>query len=129
MKDYPDHYFVMVSRNLGCNACSETLSCKKSSIEKHVKSKKYLTRIFNIGKSIKESQSILECLQRRDKRDHASGSTLPEAMRVFRFEIVKCLFSGGIPLSKVDALRPILEKYGDRLTSSTNLSELIPALL
>lgn len=32
-------------------------------------------------------------------------------------------------LSKVDALRPFLEKYGHRLTSHAYLSELIPAVL
>ena len=50
-------------------------------------------------------------------------------MRLFRFELVECLLSGGISLSKADILRPLLEKYGHRLTSSSNRSELIPAVL
>ena len=35
----------------------------------------------------------------------------------------------GIPLSKIDDLRPFLEKHGHRLTASGHLSELIPSIL
>ena len=62
-------------------------------------------------------------------REHLSGSTLLAEIRLFRFEIVECVISGGIPLSKVDILRPLLEKYGHRLTHSANLREIIPAVL
>ena len=62
-------------------------------------------------------------------REHPSGSTLPAEIRLFRFEIVECVISGGIPLSKLDILRPLLEKCGHRLTHSANLREIIPAVL
>lgn len=129
VKEYPNQHFVVVSKKLRCNACSETLSLKKSSIDKHVKSNKHTSGISCIAKDKKESQTIMECIQRRDKREHPSGSTLPAEMRLFRFEIVECVISGGIPVSKVDILRPLLEKYGHRLTSRSNLSEIIPAVL
>ena len=50
-------------------------------------------------------------------------------MRLFRFEVVESFLSGGIALAKVDALRPLLEKYGHRLTNRAHLSELIPVVL
>ena len=50
-------------------------------------------------------------------------------MRLFRFEVVESFLLGGIALAKVDALRPLLEKYGHRLTNRAPLSELIPAVL
>ena len=59
----------------------------------------------------------------------ASGSALPADIRLLRIETVECILTGGIPLSKVDVLRPLLEKYGHRLTHSTNPSEIIPAVL
>ena len=62
-------------------------------------------------------------------REHPSGSTFPADIRLFRFEIVEFGLTGGIPLSKVDFLRPLLERYGHRLTHSTNLREIIPAVL
>ena len=43
-------------------------------------------------------------------QDHPSGSTLPAEIRLFRFEVVERVLSGSKPLSKVDTLRPILEK-------------------
>ena len=114
VKEFPDQHFASINGKLRCNACSEVVSKKKSSIEKHVKSKKHLNGITSIAKSKKESQTILECLQRQDKRDHASGSTLPDEMRLFRFELVETLLLAGIPISKIDIMRPLLEKYAHR---------------
>ena len=50
-------------------------------------------------------------------------------MRLFRFEMVESFLSGGIALAKVDALRPLLETSGHKLTNCAHLSELIPAVL
>ena len=127
--EYPKHHFAVVNRKLRCNASSGIISEKKSSIEKHIKSKKHERGLSEIAKSKSESQTITACLQRRDNREKACGSTLPAEMRLFRFEVVESFLSGGIALAKVDALRPLLEKYGHRLTNRANLSELIPAVL
>ena len=126
MKGYPKQHFAVVSGSLRCNACSETLSLKKNSIDKHIKSSKHTNGVARIAKDKKQSQSIMECLKRRDMREHPSGSPSPVDICLFRFEIVECVLTGGIPLSKVDVLRPLLEKYGHRLTHSTNLREIIP---
>ena len=129
VKDYPKQHFAVVSRNLRCNAYSETLSLKKSSIDEHVKSSKHTNGDARIAKDKKQSQSIMDCVKRQDVREHPSGSILPVEFRLFRFEIVECVISGGIPLSKVDILRPLLEKYSHRLTHSASLREIIPAEL
>ncbi len=50
-------------------------------------------------------------------------------MRVFRFELTESFLSAGIPLSKIDDLRPFLEKHGHRQTVSGHLSEFIPSIL
>ena len=71
----------------------------------------------------------MDYVKRQDVREHPSGSILPVEFRLFRFKIVKCVISGGIPLSKVDILRPLLEKYSHRLTHSASLREIIPAEL
>ena len=109
--------------------CGAMLAAKLSSIEKHIKSKKHERGLSEIAKSKSESQTITACLQRRDNREKACGSTLPAEMRLFRFEVVESFLSGGIALAKVDALRPLLKKYGHRLTNRAHLSELIPAVL
>ena len=43
--------------------------------------------------------------------------------------MTESFLSAGIPLSKIDDLRPFLEKHGHRLTSSGHLSELISSIL
>ena len=83
----------------------------------------------SIEKDKKESQTILECLQRQDKRSNISGSTWPADMRLFRFEVIETLLLAGIPISKIDILRPLLEKYGHRITASSHMKDLIPSVL
>ena len=94
-----------------------------------MKSKKHLAGIARITADRKESQTIFQCLQRQDKQENASGTTLPANLRLFRFEVVETLLLAGIPISKVDILRPLLEKYGQRLTSSSHMNDLIPVVL
>ena len=54
---------------------------------------------------------------------------LPSDIQLSWYVLVESALSGGVALLKVDAMRPFLEKYGRRLTSSAHLSELIPAVL
>lgn len=43
--------------------------------------------------------------------------------------MVVSALSGGIALAKLDALRPVLETYGHRLTSCPHMHQIIPAVL
>lgn len=94
-----------------------------------MKSEKHLNGISSIAKTKKESQTILQCLKKQYNRDRAGGSTLPSDMRLFRFEVVEIPLLGGIPISKVDILRPLFERYAQRLTSSSHMNDVIPAVL
>ena len=100
MKDYPKQHFAIVSGNLRCNACNETLSLQKTLIDKPIKSSKHKNGVARITKDKKQSQSIMDCVKRRDMREHPSGSTLPAEIRLFQFEIVACVIFGGVPLFK-----------------------------
>ena len=129
LKEFPNHHFAVIDRKLRCDACSEELSMKKSSIKKHIESRKHKNGLSDIRKNKSHNHTIMACLQRRDKRENTPGSTLPADMRLFRFEVVESFLNGGIPLAKTDSLRPVLEKHGHRLTSSSHLALLIPAVL
>ena len=49
---------------------------------------------------------------------------------MYRLELVESWLTAGIPISKVDNLRPFLKKkYGHRLTFLSHLTELIPLIL
>ena len=114
---------------LRCNASSENLSYKKSSVERHTKSKKHEADLANIARNKTESQSMKECLHKRATQENPTASTLPSEIQFYRYELVESALLAGVALSKVDAMHPFLEKYGHRLTSRALLSELIPAML
>ena len=94
-----------------------------------MKSKKHLNGISSNAKTKKESQTILQCLKKQDNQNHASGLILPSDMRLFRFEVVETFLLAGIPISKVYILRPLFKIYAQRLTSSSHMKDLIPAVL
>ena len=61
-----------------------------------------------------------------DSRTQLVGDGLPDSTRVYRVKVVTAMLKAGVPLSKVDLFRDLLEDHGDALTSSTNLRQLIP---
>ena len=119
----------MVGGTLQCNACNEFVSKKESTIKKHIKSKKHEIAKTKFQADRMKDQSIAKLLIANDHRNNPKGETLPEEMRVYRFELVESCLTAGIPLSKVDLIRPFLEKYGHRITSRSHLSEMIPTVL
>ena len=68
-------------------------------------------------------------LPRKDEEDNPKGETLPEDVRLFRFDLVEAFLSAGIPLSKIDHLRSFLEKYGHRFTAHGHLSQMIQSII
>ena len=123
VNEFKDQCLTTVSGNLRCDACRETLSKKKSSVKKHVLSIKHIKALENIKKSKKKDPNIKDLLAKTS--GGAKGFTLPEDMRLYRYELVETLLKAGIPLFKVDSLRPFLEKYCHRLTSRNHLAEFI----
>ena len=76
-----------------------------------------------------KDQSIAKLLKANDSKTNPKGETLRQEMRVYRFDLVENCLAAGVPLAKVDSLRPFLEKYGHRIRSHSHLSEMIPAVL
>ena len=61
-----------------------------------------------------------------DTRTRLVGDGLPDSTQVYRVKVVTAMLKAGVPLSKVDLFRDLLEEHGYALTSSTNLRQLIP---
>ncbi|KAK3744779.1 hypothetical protein QZH41_004216 [Actinostola sp. cb2023] len=130
VKEYKNEYLIVTDNNmLRCDACKETISKKKSSVRKHIGTAKHNEAKKIIQNSKKRDSSLLTFLRRNDENSNTKGETLPDDMRVFRFDLVESFLSAGIPLSKIDYIRSFLEKYGHRLTSHGHLSELIPSVI
>ena len=99
---------------------------QKKKKKKHVSSIKHIKALENIEKSKKKDPNIKDLLAKTS--GGTKGSTLLEDIRLYRYELVETLLKAGIPLLKVDSLRPFLEKYCHRLTSRNHLAEFIPMI-
>ena len=129
VQEHKGEYLKAVSGKLRCEACKETISKKSSTVKKHIQSAKHVKAKKAILDSKKKDQSVLDLIKRNDQAKHPKGETLPLDMHLYRFELVECFLAAGIPLSKIDCLRPFLERYGHRLTSESHLRELVPSVV
>lgn len=77
----------------------------------------------------KRERDIAESLKQYDAVVHPVGETLPEETRVYRVKVITTMLKAGIPLSKIDIFRDLLEQYGLSLTSASNLIDLLPFIL
>ena len=89
----------------------------------HVSSKKHLIGKEKLKKSKLKDQTIIEAFKR--ERSGTKDSTLSMAERAYRLEVIEEFLKAGIPISKIDKLRPLLEKNGHRVTGSTHLGQYV----
>ena len=129
VQEHKNEQLNVVSGKLRCNACKEPISKKNSSIKKHIASNKHELAEKVAAKEKTKDQSIIQMFRRNDQRLNPKGETLPWEMRLFRYDLVESFLQAGIPISKIDSLRPFLQKYGHRLTSRGHLSEIIPQVM
>ena len=94
-----------------CRACREELATKKSSIESHIKSQKHINRKKKLALKNKEESDILQALKAYDSQVHPVGDGLPYSTRVYRVKVVTTMLKAGVPLSKIDLFRDLLEEH------------------
>ena len=70
-------------------------------------------------------QTIIEALKQEMQN---KDSTLPVAKRAYRLQVVEEFLKAGIPLSKMDKLRRLLEMQGYRLSHSSNMRNYISVI-
>ena len=129
VKAYPLEPFSVSNKKLFCSGCREELSLKKSTIELHIKSTKHLKGKERLEAKEKREKDIAKALQQYDLEVHPSGETLPLSTCIHRVNVVTTLMKAGIPLSKVDSLRELLEENSHSLTDSAHLRSLVPLIL
>lgn len=124
---FPGEFFESRSGRLYCGACSEFLSMNLTTLKTHIRTRKHEGGKARRKQGKLKEAAITEAL-RTDSQKHKVGNMLPEEERVYRVKVVDSFLRAGIPLSKVNELRELLEAGGHRLTRSSGLSELIPAV-
>ena len=98
-----------------CVACRTQVSEKASSLKRHVGSTRHQQgkKVLEAQKS--KQQSIAVAMKKVNDDIHLKGETLPEKELVFRCKVVQTFLRAGVPLSKVQHFRPLLERGGSRL--------------
>ena len=99
------------------------MSTKKSIVITHLASKKLGNDKDKLKKSKLKDQTIMEAF--RAGNGTQKDSTLPITERAYRLEVVEEFLRAGIRIGKIDMLRSLLEKNGQRLTASAHLGQYI----
>ena len=126
VRAYPNEPFSVSNKKLFCSACREELAMIKSVIDLHVKSVKHVQGKKRLSSKMKRDEDIIQALDKYDHEFHPEGETLPTSVRLYRIKVVCSMLKAGVPLSKVDAFRDLLEEEAFALTSATNLRQLLP---
>ena len=130
MKSYLNEYLIVkYNKKIFCSACREPLALKKSVLDHHIVSQKHLKVKEKIASREKREHDIAESLKQYDTTVHPVGENLPEETRVYRVKVVTTMLKAGVPLSKIDLFRELLEQYGLSLTSASNLIDLLSFIL
>ena len=58
---------------------------------------------------------IVRALKKYDDGNHSKGETLSDEQRVYRIRVVTTFLRAGVPMSKLDIFRDILEEGAYRL--------------
>ena len=125
VSEFPGENLTVSAGYLFCSACRESVSLKKSIIKLHLNSQKHKTSKAKLLDKEAKQRSIAELLKQYDKEHHPKGESLPENVRVYRIIVVKSFLKAGIPLSKVDCMRDLLEEHAFSLSGRQHLSETI----
>ena len=72
---------------------------------------------------------IVEAMKVYDRAENPICETLPEAHRLYRLKVVRTFLLAGVPLTKLNMFKDLLEEYAYRLTDRRHMSDMIPFIL
>ena len=75
-------HLTVMSGKLRCDACKETVCKKKSSVSKHIASRKHIKSKEVIAESMKKDQSIVDLVKSNEEQMNPKGLALPKDMRL-----------------------------------------------
>ena len=64
-----------------------------------------------------------------NKDVHPRGESLPEEKYIYRVKVVSSFLKAGVPLSKMNSFRDLLEENAFRLTDRRNMQDYVPFIL
>ena len=111
VEEFPGEYLAVRSGKLFCTACREELALKKSTIKNHINcGEKHQNSKRQLKSTVAKQRDLTELLTAYDKEVQPAGSTVSMEERVYRARVVEQFLYAGIPISKIDSLRSLLEE-------------------
>jgi hypothetical protein len=93
------------------------LALRKCIIDNHIKnSKKHTIGKEKLADKGRQEKDIAEAAPRAyNKEEHLAGEELPPEQQVYRVKVITTFLRAGVPISKLDLFRDLLEENGFRL--------------
>jgi hypothetical protein len=133
LREHPASFekrLVNGKRRLFCIFCQSPVSPKADHVRDHLLTKKHVQREVSQIKTAESDRKQRDYIRDYFDASNAKGANLDLETLKFRFKTLESFLDNGIPLMKIDGMRPLLENYGKlTLTASTHLREYLPALL
>ena len=129
VNDFPGEELSVSMGKLFCKACRETLSVKQSSVKSHIKSVKHVNSKAKLKVKISREQNLTVYLKKYDENVHPNGETLPTEQRVYHIKVLKIFMRAGVPISKLEYFRDILEENALWLTERSHMLDFVPFVL
>ena len=129
IKEYPNEPFTVSKNKLFCKGCREELCIKKSSLKNHIASSKHVKGKEMLKQKMAKEQDLAISLKQYNSMEHLRGETLPESQQVYHVKVIKAFLQAGVPLTKIDVFRELLEENGYHLTHRCYLFDLIPFIV
>ena len=129
VREFGNESLTVSHGHLFCSACREQLSLKRSIIKNHIQSSKHHKSLQRMKHKEARERDIAESLRKYNQDVHPRGETLPEEQQIYRVKVVSTFLKAGVPLSKMDSFRDLLEENAFRLTDRRNMQDYVPFIL
>ncbi|KAK3286470.1 hypothetical protein CYMTET_5972 [Cymbomonas tetramitiformis] len=129
LKEFPNHCLRISGGKLFCSCCKEELSLLKQSVKTHVSSAKHSLAKDKYVQQRQDDAHITDVLTEyfTEHNDEATAGLEPE-VHLYRYRVTESLLFAGVPISKGDYLRPLLERADIKLTGSEHLRQYVPKI-
>ena len=129
LQQFPGHTLCKSAGLLFCRSCKMQLSLLKQSIVVHTSSKRHNDNKILYLESRRDDEDVKAILSEYFAQNPDEvHATLSEETNLFRWRVVEKMMEEGIALNKVNALKELLERSGERLTDSSHLATFVPKI-
>jgi hypothetical protein len=132
LKEFPNQSLRedKVVGSLHCSACSKTVTNSSHSIKQHIGTAMHRANLVKQNKRNKQDGEIKDLVTDYYQQNPSERlASVPIDVQLERFRVVETLMGNGITISTADGLRPLLERAGMSIGSSSNLRQYIPKVI